>query len=141
MILLHCDGCDGVRSRTLSGADKPESFVRRCLYRDLPASNVQCICNIPAHLVDIGTDARRFQNDGCIYVDDAAPVLQKETAHMPQEDETRDTLVAGISVREMFSDVPKRGRAKQRIGDGMKENVGIGMAFAAASASARKRRE
>jgi hypothetical protein len=50
---------------------------------------------------------------------------------MPQKDEAVASLPSGIGVREVRADVAERRRAQDRVGDRVRQDVRVGMAFQA----------
>ncbi len=72
---------------------------------------------------------RPLENDGRIHVDDLKTRLRREIAGMLEKLKTVAAFPARIGIREMHPDIACRDRAQNRIGDGMRENIGIGMAL------------
>lgn len=74
------------------------------------------------------SNLRRFRNDCTIHmIDDCSPGA-KEPGRMSQKQRRVGALPARIGRREMFADVAKAGRAQERIGQRMKDDVGIAVA-------------
>jgi hypothetical protein len=56
-------------------------------------------------------------------------MLNKQVGDVFEQKNTGDSLVPWIGVGEVFADVAQGSGTKQRVTDGVKENVGVGVAF------------
>jgi hypothetical protein len=59
-------------------------------------------------------------------------VLGEKVCDVPEEDQAGDSLETGIAVRKVPPDIPECRRTQKSIGDGMEEQIGVGMSLEAA---------
>ena len=80
-----------------------------------------------AHLRDIGGDFGTLQANRGIDIADGVMMRCQQIGRAFQQDGAVDVLVGRILVREMLPYVAQGGGSEQGIGNGMKQDIGIGM--------------
>ena len=85
------------------------------------------ICNILAHLRQVGHQFGPLCDDCRVNVLDHIVVLIQKLCDLPQQLQTGNAFIGRILVRKMLSDVPKRCRAEQSVHDRMEDHIRIGV--------------
>src|SRR5436190_19000699 len=75
----------------------------------------------------MGRDLRRFGNQGGVDVYGPSVLLTKQRVHFPQDFDTADSANGFIRVRKVVANVAFADGAEQSIGNGMAENIRVGM--------------
>jgi hypothetical protein len=75
----------------------------------------------------MGQYFRGFRDDGGIYIYDGGVPIFEHEGDLFEENEAGNIFPAGIVVREVTSDVSLANGTEERIGNGVDENVRIGM--------------
>ena len=77
-------------------------------------------------------DLRFFGDDCCVDVEDAGFLFRKQLAHPFQNFDAVDAANRFVRVWEMLADIAGADRAQQCIGDGVRQDVRVGMSFQSA---------
>ena len=95
---------------------------------DLLDRGPQGRCEPLAHGLDVRRELRRLGNDRDIHIADPPTRGFEPTAHPAQQIQAVGVLPARVAVRKMPPDIAVRRRAQQRIGQGMRHDIGIRVA-------------
>ena len=77
------------------------------------------------------SDLGRLGDERGVNIDHSRPGLRKQVGRAFEDIEAGHAANGFIGVREVMTDVAATDRSEKRIGDGVRENVGVGMAFQA----------
>ena len=132
---------DGVRRDRLAAADGVDALVGLAL--DADAIDRRCRAPRPATRASRRREPRIFGRSR-ITVTSTLPTSKPRAATSRaaarEQIEARRVLPARIGVRKVPADVAEAGRAENRVGDGVADDVGVGMPERAALGRNRRRR-
>ena len=83
--------------------------------------------DIVPHLLNVGCQFRALGDDGRVYIAESVPLGIGQRHDVGQELETVGPFVAWVGVGEMFPDVSFRNGPENGVGDGVQQNVGVGV--------------
>ena len=82
-----------------------------------------------SHRGHVRCDLWRFSDYGCINIEDARVFLGEQFSNTLQNFDAADAPNRFVGVWKMLSDVAGADRAEQRIGNRMRQNIGVGMSL------------
>lgn len=122
---------DGVGGPALASADETEGLAGRRFDGNQKWGDLQRVSDVLAHPVHIRSDFRLFQHESGVDVHDVQPVLRQQVCNMLEENQAGDAFETGIAVGKVPADIPQCSRTKKSVGDGMQEQIRIGVSFEA----------
>ena len=112
-------------SHALLISGKAKAFFRCCLDIDPADIYVQRTCDILLHSFNIGSQLRSLGDHGHIDIADPITGFPYPLSHNPQQHQRIRSLIGGIRIREVFSDISQSCSAQQRIGNRVKQHIRI----------------
>src|SRR5580704_2429849 len=126
---LARDQNHGLRLSRESFTDGTQTLGRFKFHRHLVDMEPQRLRQLPSDCGAMIFQLGPLENHSGIHVRDSIALRAHQVARVTQEHQTVAVLPAWIGVGKVHTDIAQSGRAKQRIGDGVRENIGVGMAF------------
>ena len=114
-------------------ADRAKLLIGSRLDVDLRFDSFRAAAICFPHSCDMRADFWRFRDHRGVNVYRPRVFLAEQRQDPLQNLHAADSAERLVRVREMLSDVAGPDRAQQRIGNGVGQNVGIGMSFQSAS--------
>src|SRR5262249_5403813 len=118
---------DGLRLGGAAFADRADLF--RCLELDADAVELDSerMRDPFADRAAVVLQLRALEDDGGIDVDDRVAELERKLFRVAEEDERIASFPARVGIGEMHTDIAEGGGAENGIGDGVGEDVGVGV--------------
>lgn len=115
-----------------AATDGVHAFVGFGFEVDLIRRDTEGSGNVCAHCGKVGTEFGAFEDDDGVDVNDAETLLLEEVAREFEKTDGAGIFPAWIGIGEVSADVGEAGGAEECVGDGVNEDVAIGVASGAA---------
>ena len=116
-----------MNGNSLAGAGKAEAFLRSRLHTDKIFGNLQNPCDFLPHQRNMRLQFRGLCQNGSVHVGYGKALGADQHTNLPQKFQTVSTLVTGIGIREMLTNVTQRSGTEQCIRYSMQQYIRIGM--------------
>ena len=127
-LFWQVDETNGMSGDSFAMADGANPLIRGRFEAHLVRSYPKLIRNICPHPFDVGRHARGLGDDHRVDVGQAGIPLCKARRDRTEQNQAGDVFPFRIMVGKMMSQVAQPRRPQQGIADGVKQNVGVGMA-------------
>jgi hypothetical protein len=112
----------------LAATDGVHTFIGLGFQVDLRCVNAEGLRQYLAHRREMRTELWPFGDHDRVYIVDLPVMHIEKLPDVIEELQTRGAFPRGVCVREVRADIAQACRAQQRVADGMRQNVAIGMA-------------
>src|SRR6267143_921121 len=125
------DQSDRLRRDAMAAAQRAQAFRRGRLDAHDVSLQPQPPGDVPLHLDQHEVQPWLLGDHRGVDVDDLVAGLLQQARRKLEQIHSGHTLPLWVRFREVLADVTERGRAEQRVDDGVREYVRIGMSFEA----------
>ena len=97
-------------------------------HADLRDIHPQCGGDILPHGIPVGRDLGSLRDQRGVDIHHSVALLPEMLSYPFQQQHTGNVVKRRVVIREQLADIPGGDRAQQRIHNGVRQHVGIGMA-------------